>query len=415
MSLSRVDYYGLGPDTTPLNHTTFGFTENITGLDAAVPISIGKSTPKIAIVAELNGRFPAVRPGAENHVPSIDYLFTESSAPGLNRQPPFVQPSEGLRIFPSLFGDRIRLNYLLQFQQFWAPGDSAYSFRRFNGDFSHEIPLTIFSKSMGKFYDSKRAAVFPHNGPDDCTAAGRENNAMPCPPVSVTQKLEGSIALRAFFSESFAGSGSRVPFYFSPTIGGSDINGTPMLPSYPDYRFRGPDLLLFRGTVEHSLGPLPIGALFSVDEGKIGMRRDDISIDHLHHSFAVGLTVRAGGLPLISFLYTWGGNKGHTSSRTSAPHCWAVPHARPCSESLRRSDNARYPIGRAPWPVSRKASQEWSCAIISSSSGSLRTMHAVESASDSAAVSARTQARFCRNAGGRYADREYGFALHRQP
>jgi hypothetical protein len=315
ISLNRVDYYGLGPDTSALNHTTFGFTENITGLDAAIPISIGKSTPKFAIVAELNGRFPAVRPGVESHIPSIDTLFSESSAPGLNRQPPFVQPSEGLRIFPSLFGDRIRLNYLLQFQQFWAPGYSAYSFRRFNGDFSHEIPLTILSRTMGKFYDSKRAAVFPHNGPDDCTAAGRENNAMPCPPVSVTQKLEGSIVLRAFFSESFAGSGSHVPFYFSPTIGGSNINGTPMLPSYPDYRFRGPDLLLFRGTVEHSLGPLPIGALFSVDEGKVG---NDISIDHLRHSFSAGLTVRAGGLPVISFLYTWGGNEGsHTIANIS--------------------------------------------------------------------------------------------------
>ena len=89
--------------------------------------------------------------------------------------------------------------------------------------------------------------------------------------MSTTQKLEGSVSLRAFISESFAGQGSVVPFYFSPTIGGSDINGTAMLASYPDYRFRGPDLLLFRGTVEHSIGKLPVGALFSVDEAKIGL------------------------------------------------------------------------------------------------------------------------------------------------
>jgi hypothetical protein len=98
-----------------------------------------------------------------------------------------------------------------------------------------------------------------------------------------------------------------------PTIGGSDLNGTPILPSYPDYRFRGPDLLLFRGTIEHSLGKLPIGALLSADEAKIGLRRGDISLDHLHHSFSAGFTVHAGGLPVLSFVYAWAGGEGsHT-------------------------------------------------------------------------------------------------------
>ena len=110
-----------------------------------------------------------------------------------------------------------------------------------------------------------------------------------------------------------------VPFYLQPTIGGSDIDGTPMLASYPDYLFRGPDLLLFRGTMEHSLGKLPIGALFSVDEGKIGLRRDDVSLDHLRHTFSAGLTVHAGGLPVISLLFAWGGHEGHHTTATVSP------------------------------------------------------------------------------------------------
>jgi hypothetical protein len=72
-----------------------------------------------------------------------------------------------------------------------------------------------------------------------------------------------------------------------------------MLASYPDYRFRGPGLPLFQGTVEHSLGKLPVEALFSVDEAKIGLRRDDVSLDHLRHTFSAGLTVHAGGLPVV--------------------------------------------------------------------------------------------------------------------
>jgi hypothetical protein len=310
ISLNRVDYYGLGPATTPLTHSTFGFSENVTGIDAVIPVSLRGRAPLFAIVGELNGRFPSVRPGVDVNIPSINSVFTENTAPGLSRQPAFIQPSEGLRLVPTFFKDRIRLDYLVEFQQYWGVGDSAYSFNRFNGDFNHEIPLSTLSKTLGKYYGNSQAPVFPHNGPDYCGGAGRENDAMPCPKVSLTEKMQGSIRLRVFLSESFAGNASNVPFYFSPTIGGSDINGASMLASYPDYRFRGPNLLLFRGTLEHSLGPLPIGALFSADQAKIGLSHDDVSLDHLRHSFGAGLTIRAGGLPIVSFLYSWGGSEG---------------------------------------------------------------------------------------------------------
>ena len=318
ISLNRVDYFGLGSSTTPLTHTTYGFSENVTGADMAFPISISGKSPIIAILAELNGRFPSLRSGREHDIPSIEALFDETTAPGLTRQTAYFQPSEGIRLVPSLFGDRINLNYLLQFQQFIAPGNSAYSFRRLNLDFNHTIPLSHLSKSIGKYYGSSTASTLSHNTPDYCGGAGREDQPMPCPQVSLTRKLEGSINLRAFISESFAGKGSQVPFYMMPTIGGSNLNGTPFLASYPDYRFRGPNLLLFRGTIEHSLGKLPIGALLSADEAKIGLNRGDISIDHLRHSFGAGFTVHAGGLPVLSFVYAWGGGEGtHTTANVN--------------------------------------------------------------------------------------------------
>jgi len=319
ISLNRVDYFGLGPQTTPLTHTTFGFSENVTGADMAFPISISGKPPVFAILAELNARFPSLRAGREHDIPSIEALFDESTAPGLTHQPAWFQPSEGVRLVPSLFGGRVSLNYLLQFQQFIAPGDSRYSFRRLNFDFNHEIPISRLSKSIGKYYGSSATPTLTHNTPDYCGGAGREDQAMPCPQASLTRKLEGSISLRAFISESFAGKSSQVPFYLSPTIGGSNVNGTPFLPSYPDYRFRGPDLLLFRGTIEHSLGKLPMGALLSADEAKIGLSRGDISLDHLRHSFGAGFTVHAGGLPVLSFVYAWGGGEGTHSTANVDP------------------------------------------------------------------------------------------------
>jgi hypothetical protein len=149
-------------------------------------------------------------------------------------------------------------------------------------------------------------------------ATAKMDPARPCPIVSTTENLEGSISLRLFLSESFAKAGSAVPFYLSPTLGGSDIDGTAALASYPDYRFRGPDLLLLRGSFEHSLGKLPLGGIFSVDQGKVGLRRNDIDFNHLRHTFSAGLTVHAGGLPVVYLVFAWGGHEGtHTIANIS--------------------------------------------------------------------------------------------------
>lgn len=307
-SLNHIDYYGLGPNTSRAAHATFGFSENITGASAILPVGGMMAAAKLSIALELNGRFPSVRPGPADE-PSITPQFTDANTPGLARQAGYFQPAEGLRLEPAFFKGRLRLNYFANFQQFIAPSNSSYSFRRWNGDFTHVIPLYSFFPTRPTQY----------NGPDDCTGTGGKSSARPCPPVSMTQQLEGSITLRAFLSESLAGTGSRVPFYLMPTLGGSDINGTSMLASYPDYRFRGPDLLLFQGSIEHSIGKLPVGVLLSGEGGKIALRRNDIGIDHFRHTFSAGLTVHAGGLPVISFVYAWGGAEGRHPIASVSP------------------------------------------------------------------------------------------------
>lgn len=307
-SLREVDYYGMGMNTVRTARTTFGFGETITGANAILPLGGSLRAANLSIALELNGRFPSVRPGPSGEA-YVGQLYTDAEAPGLARQVAYLQPSEGIRLQPGFFKNHLQLNYLLNFQQYVAPSDSAYSFRRLTGDFTHTIPL----------YNLLSPRVSKYNGPDDCTGPGGRNSALPCPPVSRTQNVEGSLTFRAFLSESFANRGSRLPFYLMPTLGGSDINGTPMLASYPDYRFRGPNLVLFQGTVEHSIGKLPIGALFSADAGKIALRRGDISLDHLRHTFSAGLTIHAGGLPVFSFVYAWGGSEGNHPIATVSP------------------------------------------------------------------------------------------------
>ena len=89
-----------------------------------------------------------------------------------------------------------------------------------------------------------------NNGPDACAIDPVSHPACPKPYV---RNFEGSIGFRFFTALSMTPGGNAVPFYFQPTLGGSDINGNSSLSSYQDYRFRAPDVM-FLGELEHSIG-----------------------------------------------------------------------------------------------------------------------------------------------------------------
>jgi hypothetical protein len=75
---------------------------------------------------------------------------------------------------------------------------------------------------------------------------------------------------------------------------------------------RAPNNILAEARFEHSIyGPFGFTAL--IDEGKVALHRGDLDFTHLRHSYGVGLTLRAGAFPMISFLFSWGGPEGtHT-------------------------------------------------------------------------------------------------------
>jgi hypothetical protein len=294
-------YYGLGQNSIASNASVFGMRETIVGPDVIVPVLRGLN---VSLLGEFNGRFVDLRENHHEPTPSIEQVFTEATAPGLVTQPAFLQLGEGARLEPALFNDHLRLDYLAQFQQFVAPSDSHYSFRRFTTDLDHTFPLYRNSGSYGPK---------PTNGPDECAAAV---GATKC--AAIQRSREGSVEIRLRIIESIASAGSVVPLYFQPTLGGSDVNGNSWLPSYNDYRFRAPNALVLREGIEHSIWG-PIGVNFLADQGKVSLSRGDISFDHLAHSFSAGLTLRAGGLPALSLAFAWGGPEGpHTIANVNA-------------------------------------------------------------------------------------------------
>jgi hypothetical protein len=212
----------------------------------------------------------------------------------LSSQPGFAQFGQGIRIRPAI--GNLQLNYLGKLQEFVA-SNSEFSFLRWTVDLDHTYWL--YGKSLSGTSETL--------GPDSCAPRGEQ-----CPPVSHTRNRSGSIGVRFLLAESITSASSAVPFYFQQTLGGSDINGMMSLGSYQDYRFRAPNLLLLEESFEHSIWG-PFGLKFMADQGRVALQRSDIGFSDLKHSFAAGLTLRAGAFPMVSFMFAWDGSEGHHS------------------------------------------------------------------------------------------------------
>lgn len=298
-SLNKISYYGLGQNTSR-NHSLFGMSEAIVGGNVIWPVS---RRFNLSLLGEANGRFSSIRASRQTGEISIEQVNDELSAPGLSNQPGYAQFGQGIRLRPNLVNGYIRLDYTATFQE-WVASNSTYSFRRFRADLSHQFPL----------YRSTRSPLpREYNGPDTCSS---DPNSLGCPTVS--RNLEGSFGFRLLYTSSYTSTGSVVPFYLDPTIGGSDLNGTTLLPSFADYRFRAPNLLVVRGSFEHSIYKWPIGAKFMVDGGRVALRPGLLGFNHFVRSYAAGVTVRAGGLPVVDLLFAWGGGEStHTLANVS--------------------------------------------------------------------------------------------------
>jgi len=299
--LNKLSYFGLGPNTKDTARAYFGMRETILGANVVWPLN-GLRKLNASVFGEMNGRFVDLRASNGHASPSIEQLYSDATAPGLVRQPGAAQFGEGIRFRPTLVDDYIRLNYSFTYQQYVA-SDAVYSFQRFTTDLSHQFPIY-----------KKTRTLLPKdtNGPDDCSsdATGGKYGCS-----AMTRDLEGGFGFRFLLSESLIPSGHVVPFYFQQTLGGSDINGHNALSAYQDYRFRAPNLMLIRGSFEHSLPGRfsPLGVAFAADAGKVALKHGDLSSSPFVHSYSAGLTLRAGGFPQIYLLFAWGGKEGtHT-------------------------------------------------------------------------------------------------------
>jgi hypothetical protein len=298
ISLNKIAFFGLGPNTTRAGRSFYGMSEHIVGANTIRPIY---ERLNLGAYGEINGRAVDIRSSLHQPSPSIEQIYNPASAPGLDHQPFYVQLGAGVRMRPSALNNLLHFNYDLSYKPFFAVSDSNFTFQRLTIDLYQEISL----------YRTSNVVPRDTNGPDDCLIDPEVTR--PRCPKSSTRALAGSVGLRMFTSFSMTPGGNTVPFYFQPTLGGADLNGNASLSSYEDYRFRAPDILLFREKFEHSIGNLPLGFTLLADQGKVALTEGGIGSTHWIHSYAAGLTLRAGGFPQVYLLFAFGGSEGtHT-------------------------------------------------------------------------------------------------------
>ena len=299
ISLETLDFFGAGPQSLESGRSVYGERQTIVGASAVYPLGL-KAIAALhpALIGEVAGRFVAIRRATSDQAPSIQQVYDESTAPGVSQQKAFVQFREGVRLKPSLPSGWLRFNYLLSAEQFRTSSQTRSSFNRWTIDLRHEIPLYRGVSSTGPR---------PFNGPNECAQAV---GSAGCPPVQWSRNREGSISFRLLVSTSTTGDGNRVPFYFQPTLGGSNLDGERLLAGYQDYRFRGPDLLALQEGVEHSLWG-PVGAFVLLEQGKVALHHSDLNLKGLATSATVGVTLRAGGFPMVTLSFSWSGEGNH--------------------------------------------------------------------------------------------------------
>jgi hypothetical protein len=245
--LPEVDFFGLGTDTTPEDHTTFLLQ------DAWYDLVAGYQHGSRAVITARAGLMQAfVGPGRDETLPTTQQLFSEAVVPGLVRQPDFLH---------------VTLLGLLD---------------------GRDRPHNPHSGAMLAL----SAARFDDRDSDGYRFDRFAADARAFLPLASTQRV---LALRAFVSADHPAEGSRVPFFLQDTLGGSHT-----LRGFRSFRFRGEKLVLLQAEYRWEAAPAVELAAF-VDAGRVASHLADWSLRDLRTSYGLGLRIKTHEQVLVRF------------------------------------------------------------------------------------------------------------------
>ena len=258
----QEDFFGLGPDSRHDNRTDYLQEGTEFGADVRVqPLKM------IDLGGSVSFMSPSIGRGTDRRFPSTDQIFDPATLPGYTQQPDFVRSDASAAfdwrdnpLHPHSGG-----RYGVEFSNYDDRDLNAFGFRRVAVNLQQYVPLPNRYRTL---------------------------------------------ALRAAVVTTDPHAGQQVPFYFQPTLGGSQE-----LRGFREFRFRDRNSLLMSAEYRWEASWMLDGALF-VDAGKVAFERRDLTMRDLDVSYGVGLRVhsnsafvarldlafsREGFIPLLRF------------------------------------------------------------------------------------------------------------------
>ena len=253
----QEDYFGPGENSTRSNRTSYAIeSTDIVGR------AVVKVVPWLSVGTDLGFFNPALDPGHDGSLPSIEQLFTDVQAPGLGspRQPNFLHST----LFAEVDSRDRRGN------------PTRGGFYRASFGMWEDVTLEEFDHHR---FDAEASQFFP------------------LAPKHV-------LAVRVGLSYVNNETGDRVPFYFLPYVGGSDT-----LRGFREFRFRDENILFlnaeYRIRVHQFLEVAPF-----FDAGEVREDLEDIGLGGLRTSYGIGLRAGTDDRVFVRIDIGTGGHEG---------------------------------------------------------------------------------------------------------
>jgi hypothetical protein len=253
----QEDFYGLGPDSLVENRSTFAYSaSDFQGRVLARP------RPWLQFGARAGVLDPVVESGRDTTLPQLTDRFPLVAPPGLSQQPRYgyVEVSGTLDRRDQPGNPRAGGYYHVALRRYAARGPADEDrFRVLDADLQHFFPI----------FDKKRV-----------------------------------IALRGRVISSVGADDGDVPFYFQPTLGGSDS-----LRSYGEYRFRDRNVIFLNAEYRWEAFSGLDMALFS-DWGKVATSHGNVDFGSLKRAYGLGLRFNTYKAVFLRFDIAAGGGEG---------------------------------------------------------------------------------------------------------
>jgi hypothetical protein len=251
--LPSLAYYGLGP-ASPHIAIPFKFQELITGADASFPafdwLQLGTRVEFRRPQVEASGVAPTI-PGVTVPASFIRYsAIAHLHSPAI---PPYTAAAT------------------LDYSVYEDVGEGPLSFGQFTTRLIVTHPIT-------------------HNIRTDSGATRSLIDRVFCHAAKVTACDYGTITFKGQLTLSNTFDHSGIPFYYQPTLGGTDLDGFDTLRGFDDYRFRAPDDWLAQVEYSHVIWG-PLGLLLFYDAGKVALGTSQMNFAEVRQDFGVGATL----------------------------------------------------------------------------------------------------------------------------